>query len=65
MPIIVLEGPKLDKSQKDELFKAFTEIASRVTKIPQDAFTVLIKENDLENWGIGGKPLQKLLAEKK
>ena len=57
MPIIVFEGPKLDKNQKAELIKSFTQIASKVTQIRQEAFSVIIRENDPENVGVGGELL--------
>ncbi|KXS41744.1 MULTISPECIES: 4-oxalocrotonate tautomerase DmpI [unclassified Candidatus Frackibacter] len=60
MPIITLDGPKLTKEQKKELIKGFTETASNVVNLPEEAFVVLIKEMEAENVGVGGE----LLAEK-
>ena len=57
MPHIIIDGPKLNKSQKAELVKAFTEIASKVTQIRAEAFTVTIRENEPENVGVGGQLL--------
>lgn len=54
VPIIVLEGPKLSKEQKRMLVKEFTKIASEITRIPEQAFIVSIKENDQDNVGVGG-----------
>ncbi|MGM0603404.1 MAG: 4-oxalocrotonate tautomerase DmpI [Bacillota bacterium] len=61
MPHIVFDGPELSKEQKKELVKNFTNTASKVTSIPREAFVVMIKENDLENVGVGGE----LLSDKK
>lgn len=61
MPHIVFDGPELSREQKKELIKNFTATASKVTNIPREAFVVMIKENDLENIGVGGE----LLSEKK
>ena len=61
MPQIVFDGPKLAKEQKRALVEKFTQIASEVTKIPSEAFVVTIKENELDNIGVGGK----LLSERK
>ncbi|RCW47734.1 MULTISPECIES: 4-oxalocrotonate tautomerase DmpI [unclassified Halanaerobium] len=61
MPHIVFDGPKLSKEQKKELVKNFTDTASKVTNIPKKSFVVMIKENNLENIGVGGE----LLSEKK
>jgi 4-oxalocrotonate tautomerase len=60
MPIITLDGPKLDKDQKKELVESFTEAASEVTGIPEQSFIVLLKETDADNVGVGGD----LLSEK-
>lgn len=57
MPVITLEASKLTKEQKQLLAKEFTESASRITGIPPEAFYVFLKENELENIGVGGKLL--------
>ncbi|MGD0621056.1 MAG: 4-oxalocrotonate tautomerase DmpI [Thermacetogeniaceae bacterium] len=54
MPVITMKGPKMNKEQKAEIVKSFTETASRVTNIPAQAFVVLIQEMDHENVGVGG-----------
>lgn len=53
MPVITIEGPKLNKEQKAELVKLVSQDTSKVTGIPIDAMVVLIKENDAENIGHG------------
>ena len=45
---------ELEKSQKEQLVKEFTETASRVTGIPADLFYVFINESKKENIGVGG-----------
>lgn len=60
MPNIIFEGGKMDLDKKKELVKKFTEIASRITGIREEAFTIVIKENSPENVGVGGE----LLSEK-
>lgn len=57
MPVITFEAAKLTKEQKQALAKDFTEAAARITGLPQEAFYVFLKENDLENVGVGGKLL--------
>ena len=54
MPVISLDIMELDKGQKEQLVKEFTEIASRVTGIPADLFYVFINESKKENIGVGG-----------
>ena len=61
MPHIVFDGPELSREQKKDLIKNFTATASKVTNIPREAFVVMIKENELENIGVGGE----VLSEKK
>lgn len=64
MPFIKFEGGKIDKEKKEKLISEFTRVASETLGIPEDAFIVLIKENEMDNWGIGGKVLTKVLAER-
>ncbi|HIV35389.1 MAG TPA: tautomerase family protein [Candidatus Blautia intestinigallinarum] len=57
MPVITLEAAKLNKGQKQQLAKEFTESAARIMNMPEDAFYVFLKENSLDNVGVGGKLL--------
>lgn len=57
MPVITFEAAPLNKDQKKELVKGFTEVASRVTGLPEAGFYVFLKENNLENVGVGGQIL--------
>jgi 4-oxalocrotonate tautomerase len=60
MPVITIDGSKLNKEQKRELVKSLTKSASNITNVPEQAYVVLIKENDEDNIGVGGA----LLSEK-
>lgn len=64
MPFITLEGGKIDREKKEKLISGLTKVASETLGIAEDAFIVLIKENELDNWGIGGKVLTKVLEER-
>ena len=64
MPFIKLEAGKMDKEKKEKLISEFTRVASEILGIPEAAFVVLIKENEMDNWGTGGKVLSKVLAER-
>jgi 4-oxalocrotonate tautomerase len=55
MPVITLEAGKLNKEQKSQLVKEFTETASKVMNVPEQAFVVLLKENEIDNIGVGGQ----------
>ena len=61
MPVITLEAGKLNKEQKSQLVKEFTNAASKVMNVPEQAFIVLLKENEQDNIGFGGQ----LLSERK
>jgi 4-oxalocrotonate tautomerase len=63
MPVSIFEIGKLNRNQKVELVKSFTEVASEVTKIPKESFYVLIKENEVSNIGIGGELASELRFE--
>jgi 4-oxalocrotonate tautomerase len=60
MPIIVVEAGMLEKESKNELIRKMTSTASEITKIPESSYTVLIKENPIDNWGVGGEPLAEI-----
>lgn len=55
MPIITFEGPEMNKEQKSMLAKKLTEAAAEVfPMMPKQAFTVVIKENNMDNVASGG-----------
>ncbi|MGC9150236.1 MAG: 4-oxalocrotonate tautomerase DmpI [Microbacter sp.] len=54
MPVISVEGSKLTKDQKRELIASLTEVASNIMKINKEAYVVVIKENEMDNVGVGG-----------
>ena len=62
MPFIQMDAGKLTKEQKEQLISGFTKVASETLGIPEEKFIVLLKENELDNWGTGGKMLSKVLA---
>ena len=61
MPVITLEAGKLNKEQKSQLVREFTSTASKVMNVPEQAFIVLLKENEQDNIGFGGQ----LMSERK
>lgn len=54
MPVITIEGGKMDVDQKRALTSALTTEAAEIMKVSKEHFIVLIKENDLQNIGSGG-----------
>ncbi len=57
MPFITIEGPKISKEKKAKLVKEITITTHKTLNIPTEAINVLIKENNPDNIGIGGKLL--------
>ncbi len=65
MPFISIEAARPTKEQKEKLIAGLTKTASEILGVDEKFFHVLVKENDLDNWGVGGKPLAQFLAEQK
>ncbi|MDE5782781.1 MAG: tautomerase family protein [Prevotella sp.] len=57
MPYISIESGKLTAEQKKLLIERLTQVASEITHIPEQFFTITIKELSNENFGIGGKSI--------
>ena len=55
MPYISIESGILTAEQKKLLIERLTTTASEITHIPEQFFTISIKEIPDENFGIGGK----------
>jgi 4-oxalocrotonate tautomerase len=64
MPYIAIEASKMNKDQKKSLIEGLTKVASDTLKIPPSAFLVIIKENDMDNIGTGGRLLREVMAER-
>ena len=64
MPFIEIKTAKATTEQKEKLVEGFTRVASETLNMPASAFYVLIQENEPENWGVGGKTLPQIAAEK-
>lgn len=54
MPYISIVSVHLTAEQKEQLIQRLTATAAEITHIPQQFFTVTIKELPDENFGIGG-----------
>lgn len=54
MPVITLEAGKLNKEQKRQLVNELTGTAAKILNVPEEAFIVLLKENNMDNIGSGG-----------
>ena len=58
-----MECGALSDAQKVELIQRLTQTASEVMRVPQEFFTVTIKELPDLNFGIGGQTIDKVKAE--
>ncbi len=65
MPLISIDAVHPTKEQKEQLIAELTKTASKILNVDEKFFYVLVKENDLDNWGVGGKTLTQFLAEQK
>ena len=65
MPNITVEAGSVGKETKNRLIRSLTKTASEITGIPQSSYTVLIKEFPIDNWGVGGEPLEEIFKKMK
>ena len=54
MPYIQMDIASATKEQKKQLIESFTRSASEILGFDESLFYVNIKENNPDNWGIGG-----------
>jgi 4-oxalocrotonate tautomerase len=64
MPVITVTmgNEQTTNGQKKELIEMLTQEAVRITRLPEQAFTILIHELAPEAIGVAGKPLAELHA---
>ncbi|MDE6112164.1 MAG: tautomerase family protein [Bacteroidales bacterium] len=60
MPYISFESGQLTAEQKKQLIERLTQTAAEITRIPEQFFTVTIKELPDENFGIGGRSIDEI-----
>lgn len=63
MPYITIESGALTDAQKEELIRRVTEVSSEIMQVPQEFFVTTIKELPDNNFGIGGKTIDRVKAE--
>lgn len=59
-PTYLSKAENLPQNKKKELIERLTATASEITHIPEQFFTVTIKELPDENFGIGGKSIDEI-----
>ncbi|MBZ9570114.1 tautomerase family protein [Methanobrevibacter sp. TMH8] len=57
MPVIIVESNPVSTEKKRKLVKEMTKIASEIYELPEDTVTILIRELEREDIGVGGKLL--------
>lgn len=62
MPVITVQISKSEPSQVADLIQGLTAAAVEATKIPAQAFIVVIQELDSDNMGVGGQSLTQIRA---
>ncbi len=62
MPVIAWDGGKLTREQKQELVRRLTEVATEVTKVPAQFYSVIIREQPDENLGFAGETVEEMKA---
>ena len=60
MPVITVEAASLDMEQKRRLASELTDVAARILGMPEETIYVFLKENPLENIGVGGRLLSEM-----
>lgn len=57
MPVIIIEGPHMTKKQKSQIVESFSHEASKIMNLPVEAMTIIIREVEAENVGVGDRLL--------
>ena len=60
MPVIIIESNQISTEKKRKLVEKMTKIASEVYELPENTVTILIRELEREDIGVGGKLLSDL-----
>ena len=60
MPVITVEAASLDMEQKRGLASELTSVAASILRMPEETIYVFLKENPLENIGVGGRLLSEM-----
>lgn len=64
MPFIKVDAGLLTTEQKKQLIEELTESTARIMGLPAQTVHVLIDQNPPENWGVGGRQLAEIIAER-
>nr|WP_320160086.1 4-oxalocrotonate tautomerase DmpI [uncultured Methanoregula sp.] len=59
MPVITIDLWAVSPETKAELIERLTKTASEITRLPESAFFVYVREYPLDAIGVGGIPLSR------
>lgn len=65
MPVITVTLGKMEKEQKREMIKRFTEVSMEITGAPETSHAVVINELPLDALGLGTKTVEEIVGAKK
>ena len=54
MPVIQIDCAEISKEKKIELVSKMTKVCNEVLNIPEQAFTIIIREAGKDNISVGG-----------
>ena len=57
MPVIIVESNPISREKKRKLVEEITKITSEIYELPESTVTILIRELEREDIGVGGKLL--------
>jgi len=60
MPVITFEGAEMATQMKKELIQRLTKTSAEITGIPDQFFTVVVREQPAENLGVGGETVAEI-----
>lgn len=61
MPVVQITMTQTSKETKKEIIQEVTKAISKVTKEPEQAFTVVITEVSTDNFGVAGHQLTEMI----
>jgi len=57
MPVVIIESNPISTERKRNLVEQITKIVSEAYELPENTVTILIKELESQDIGVGGKLL--------
>ncbi|WP_297425297.1 tautomerase family protein [Clostridium sp.] len=64
MPVITVDTSKLTRESKAILCEKMTDIICEISKAPREFVTVIVRENELDNFSINGELVSEILKKR-